>query len=151
MAAVECFLFTESILLVCMLLELFTRDHSFSTYAKFSGNLHFLPPDTHTCAYQGVNVSFSERFFARTKWMILYNFLVTFFGTVKRVILSLTEMLFKRVTLTWFDWYTNFQMFSKRGRRTNTFGRRETRLSLKMHGENPRKHAIVVKQTLKSD
>ena len=24
-------------------------DHSFSTYAKFSEKLHFLPPDTHTC------------------------------------------------------------------------------------------------------
>ena len=36
------------------------RNHSFSTYAKFSD---FLAPDTHMCVYQEFrNVSFSENF-----------------------------------------------------------------------------------------
>ena len=40
------------------------RDHSFSTYAKFSEKLIFLTPiHTRTCAYQGIrNVSLSENF-----------------------------------------------------------------------------------------
>ena len=29
-------------------LRILNRDHSFSTYAKFSENEHFLTPDTHT-------------------------------------------------------------------------------------------------------
>ena len=40
------------------------RDHPFSTYAKFSEKLTFLTPliRTRMCAYQDVNVSFSENF-----------------------------------------------------------------------------------------
>ena len=43
---------------------LYGRDHSFSTYSEFSGELTFFPLiSTRTCAYQGVrNVSFSENF-----------------------------------------------------------------------------------------
>ena len=41
-----------------------SRDHSFSTYEKFSGKLTFLPLwYAPMCAYQGVrNVNFSENF-----------------------------------------------------------------------------------------
>ena len=44
--------------------EFINRDHSFTTYAKFSEKLTFLTPiRTRTCAYQGVrNVGFSENF-----------------------------------------------------------------------------------------
>ena len=44
---------------------MFARNHSFSTYEKFSEKLTFLNPliRTRTCAYQRVrNVSFSENF-----------------------------------------------------------------------------------------
>ena len=39
-------------------------DHSFSTYAKSSENLNFLPPDTHTyvCMSGGKKFKFSEDF-----------------------------------------------------------------------------------------
>ena len=40
--------------------KLCIRDHSFSTYAKFSEKLTFL--DVRTRAHQEVNVSFSENF-----------------------------------------------------------------------------------------
>ena len=39
------------------------RDHSFSTYARFSEKLTFLPPSTHIGGYLGVtNINFSKYF-----------------------------------------------------------------------------------------
>ena len=64
----------------------FILDHLFSTYAKFSEKLTFLPPPlipTRTCAYQGVrNVSFLENFpYLLNEWALLskkYVFYITF-------------------------------------------------------------------------
>ena len=52
---------------------LYGRDHSFSTYSEFSGELTFFPLiSTRTCAYQGVrNVSFSENFaYVLNEWSL---------------------------------------------------------------------------------
>ena len=40
--------------------NIYTEEDPFSTFAKFSEKLLFLTPDTRTCAYQRVSVSFSE-------------------------------------------------------------------------------------------
>ena len=52
------------------------RDHSFSTYAKFSEKTNVSYPliRTRTCAYQGVrNVSFSENFaYVLNEWSLIF-------------------------------------------------------------------------------
>ena len=52
--------------LICRMdrwLTVLVKDHSFSTFSKFSEKLTFLTPLTHTYMYQGVrNVSLSENF-----------------------------------------------------------------------------------------
>ena len=47
-------------------------DHPFSTYAKFSEKLRFLPPDTYTnvCVSGGKKSQFFGNFRVRTRWMI---------------------------------------------------------------------------------
>ena len=46
--------------------------HTFSTYAKFSKKLTFLPPDTHTyvCVSGGKEMLVFGKLCIRTKWMI---------------------------------------------------------------------------------
>ena len=53
--------------------EIIHRDHSFSTFGKFSvkSNISYSLIHTRTCAYQGVRIdTFSKNFFERTKRMI---------------------------------------------------------------------------------
>ena len=58
-----------------MLNFILDRDHSFSTYAKLSEKLTFLPLiRARTYAYEGVNVNFSENFVhVLNKWYLLQS------------------------------------------------------------------------------